>query len=92
MEAETANGPRRAESPQRRLGELERRLTQMGSMVIAFSGGVDSTFLLRAAANVRGLSFLAVSTDSPTNTADEVDRVLEVVRHVAENRTSYATA
>ena len=26
------------------------------------------------------------------NTADEVDRVLAVVRHVAENRTSYATA
>jgi uncharacterized protein len=46
-------------------------LGRLGSAVIAFSGGVDSTFLLRVAADVPGLGYLAVTTDSPTTTAEE---------------------
>jgi len=42
-------------------------------VVVAFSGGVDSTLLLRAAADTPGLVAVALTTVSPTNTREEVD-------------------
>jgi uncharacterized protein len=55
-----------------KLAHLKRILSDMGSMVVAFSGGVDSTFALRVATDVPGLDLLAVTTDSPTNTDEEI--------------------
>lgn len=52
---------------------LTRILSDLGSAVIAFSGGVDSTLVVRAAADSPGLRFLAVTTRSPTNTAGEIE-------------------
>ncbi len=57
---------------QDKLVRLKAILTEMRSMVVAFSGGVDSTFLLRVAMDVEGLEVLAVTTDSPTNTDEEM--------------------
>ena len=48
-----------------RLDRLVTILGDMGSAVIAFSGGVDSTFLLKAAA-LSGMKALAVTGNSPT--------------------------
>jgi uncharacterized protein len=48
-----------------RLGKLIAILKSMGSAVIAYSGGVDSTFLVKAAA-LSGIRVLAVTGFSPT--------------------------
>ena len=49
-----------------KLDRLKRHLQEMGSMVVAYSGGVDSTFLLKVAHDVLGDRVIAVTAKSST--------------------------
>ncbi|MDE3201447.1 MAG: ATP-dependent sacrificial sulfur transferase LarE [Acidobacteriota bacterium] len=53
-------------SAQAKLGVLEERLKVLGSVMIAYSGGVDSAFLAATAHRVLGNRMLAVLADSPS--------------------------
>jgi uncharacterized protein len=80
-----------------RLSELEAVLGSLGSVVVAYSGGVDSSLLLRVAADTEGLRFVAVTTHSPTTPPNETDEARELatalgVRHVVREVDELQTA
>jgi uncharacterized protein len=50
----------------RRMAALESRLEELGSLMVAYSGGVDSAFLAATAHRVLGARMLAVLADSPS--------------------------
>lgn len=63
--------------------KLEGLLREMGEIVIAYSGGVDSTFLLRVAVDVLGdkaLGILATSATYPTREFKEAVSLAEKMR------------
>jgi len=48
------------------LNDLESRLAQLGSLMVAYSGGVDSAFLAATAHRILGSRMIAVLADSPS--------------------------
>ena len=55
-----------APEAQEKLRTLESRLEQLGGLMVAYSGGVDSAFLAATAHRVLGSRMLAVLADSPS--------------------------
>ncbi len=54
-----------------KLHRLQTILRDMGKVVIAFSGGVDSSFLLRVAVDELGDDVIALTTRSPTEVGED---------------------
>jgi uncharacterized protein len=56
-----------------KLESLKSILSEMGSLLIAYSGGVDSTFLLKVASTVLGDKVMAVTASSETYPSRELE-------------------
>ncbi len=66
--------------PQQQWTSLKRLLSELQPAVIAYSGGVDSSLLLKAAADVMGSNVLAVIGDSETYPGTELSEAVEFAR------------
>jgi pyridinium-3,5-biscarboxylic acid mononucleotide sulfurtransferase len=66
------------DSLQTKLARLQAIFAPMDSVIVAFSGGVDSSFLLRAAHEVAGERVLALTTTSPTMPDEDLASAKEI--------------
>jgi uncharacterized protein len=63
-----------------KLASLKNEIKTMGGATVAFSGGVDSTFLLKVAAEVLGDNVLAVTLKSPSFPKREIDAAVSFAK------------
>ena len=68
--------------PEQKLARLEEILSDLGNAVVAFSGGVDSTFLAAAAKRVLGDRAIAVTAISASYPDGEIDRATAIAEEI----------
>ncbi|UCF71762.1 MAG: ATP-dependent sacrificial sulfur transferase LarE [candidate division WOR-3 bacterium] len=66
----------------KKLDKLKRILREYPGAVVAFSGGVDSTFLLRIAKEVLGDRLIAVTVVSPLQPKSEIRNAVRIARRM----------
>jgi uncharacterized protein len=75
-----------------RIEELETRIGSLGSCVVAFSGGVDSSLVAALAARALGERALAVTAVSPALATGELDGAREVAHAIGIRHETIVTA
>lgn len=65
---------------EQKFSHLKEMLSSMGSVCVAFSGGVDSTFLLKVARDLLGDKVLAVTATSPTYPESELQEAISLAK------------
>lgn len=66
-----------------KLQQLERILGQLGSALVAYSGGTDSTFLLKVCQDTLKEKVLAVTAKSPTYSSSELTQAIEMTKSLS---------
>jgi len=74
-----------------KMTELKKILTEMESILIAFSGGVDSTFLLKVSHDVLGDRVLAVTARSETYPEREYRESVELAQSIGARHLTIET-
>jgi uncharacterized protein len=80
VSGDTASDPNHAAVASLKLRALEARLGQIGSLMVAYSGGVDSAFLASTAHRVLGSRMIAVLADSPSLARRDFEQACEFAR------------
>ncbi len=65
-----------------KLHALEARLQQLGTLMVAYSGGVDSAFLAATAHRVLGSGMLAVLADSPSLARRDMEQATDFAQSI----------
>src|SRR5438874_5709440 len=82
MQVQTINSDRLSTHLQAKYVLLQQILRKMGEVVIGYSGGVDSTLLVKIAHDMLGDSAVAVTGDSEAFPQGEVDAALQVAEEM----------
>ena len=64
----------------RKFGDLKKLVRGYGSLIVAYSGGVDSTFLAAVAHEVLGFNALSVTSRSPSVAPEELEAAIALAR------------
>jgi uncharacterized protein len=81
----------RGEDLQRKLVRLRTFLSDMGSVLVAYSGGIDSAFLLKVAHEQLGDKAIGVTAVSPTFPAIELEQARRVAEEIGARHTIVQT-
>ena len=64
----------------RKFADLKKLVSGYGSLIVAYSGGVDSTFLAAVAHEVLGVNTLSVTSRSPSVAPEELEAAIVLAR------------